>query len=252
VSPRNPAALRVLIVGAASAIAVEVARAYAESGARLFLLGRNPERLAAIADDLRARGAREVDTAVLDLLDLGSHESALERAATALGGLDVVLVAHGILPDQSRCEASVAETLAAIDVNFRSTAALLTPLANQLESQRGGKLAVITSVAGDRGRRSNYVYGATKGGLGIFLQGLRNRLHRSGVVVLTLKPGFVETPMTAELPKTPLYASARQAGRAIHRAIEAGQDVVYIPWFWRPIMCVVNNLPEALFKRLRL
>ncbi len=241
-----------VIVGATSAMAAEAARAYAEGGARLFLTGRNPERLAAIADDLRARGAGQVDTAVLDLLDIGSHEAVLERAIMALGELDVVLVAHGILPDQGGCETSVAQTLAAVDVNFRSTVAFLTPLANRLEMQRRGTLAVITSVAGDRGRQSNYVYGATKGGLGIFLQGLRNRLHRSGVVVLTLKPGFVDTPMTGQLAKNPLYASARSAGKAIHRAIEAGRDVAYIPWFWRPIMCVVNNLPEALFKRLRL
>jgi decaprenylphospho-beta-D-erythro-pentofuranosid-2-ulose 2-reductase len=253
VSPRKPAAeQRVLIVGATSAMAVEVARAYAEDGARLFLLGRRAERLAAIADDLRVRGARQVDTAVLDLLDVEAHEPSLESAFGALGALDVVLVAHGILPDQRECEADVALTLNAMDVNFRSVVALLTPLANRLESQRRGKLAVITSVAGDRGRQSNYVYGAAKGGLGIFLQGLRNRMHRSGVVVLTLKPGFVDTPMTAEMPKNPLYASARRAGRAIHRAIEGGRDVAYIPWFWRPIMCVVNNLPEAFFKRLRL
>jgi len=113
-------------------------------------------------------------------------------------------------------------------------------------------LAVITSVAGDRGRQSNYVYGAAKGGLGIFLQGLRNRLYRSGVVVITLKPGFVDTPMTAGIPKNPLFASASRAGRAVYRAIEARRDVVYIPWFWRPIMALVNSLPEAVFKRLRL
>ena len=241
-----------LIVGATSAIAAEAARAYAEGGARLFLLGRNADRLTATADDLRVRGARQADTAVLDVLDLDSHETALERAISTLGKVDVALVAHGTLPDQRGCESSVARTMDAIDVNFRSTVALLTLLANRLESQRGGTLAVITSVAGDRGRQSNYVYGAAKGGLAIFLQGLRNRLHRSGVVVLTLKPGFVDTPMTAGVPKNPLFASARRAGRAVHRAIEAGRDVAYIPWFWRPIMCVVNNLPETLFKRLRL
>jgi short-subunit dehydrogenase len=243
---------RVLIVGATSAIAGEAARAYAESGARLFLVGRDAGRLAAVADDLRVRGARQVDTATLDLTRLDRHEAVLEEAARALGGLDVALIAHGILPDQRRCEASVSESLAAIEVNFTSVVALLTRLANRFESQRGGVIAVITSVAGDRGRQSNYVYGAAKGGLGVFLQGLRNRLHHSGVVVVTLKPGFVDTPMTAGVPKNPLFTSARRAGRAVHRAIERGSSVVYIPWFWRPIMAAVNSLPEAVFKRLRL
>jgi short-subunit dehydrogenase len=111
---------------------------------------------------------------------------------------------------------------------------------------------VITSVAGDRGRQSNYVYGAAKGGLDRFLQGLRNRLHPAGVAVVTLKPGFVDTPMTAGVAKSPLFASSRRVGRAIHRAIEARRNVVYIPWFWRPIMFLITSMPEAVFKRLRL
>ncbi|MBA3259239.1 MAG: SDR family oxidoreductase [Gemmatimonadales bacterium] len=243
---------RVVIVGATSAIAGEAARAYAESGARLFLLGRDPRRLAAVADDLRVHGARQVESAMLDVTDLARHEPLLEAAAAALGGLDVALVASGILPDQRLCETSVSATLDALDVNFSSVVALLTRLANRFETQQSGVIAVITSVAGDRGRQSNYVYGAAKGGLAVFLQGLRNRLHGSGVRVVTLKPGFVDTPMTAAIPKNPLFTSARRAGRAMHRAIETRGDVVYIPWFWRPIMAVVNNLPEALGKRLRL
>src|SRR4029079_14300790 len=114
-----------------------------------------------------------------------------------------------------------------------------------------GCIAVITSVAGDRGRQSNYVYGAAKGGLGVFLQGLRNRLFRSGVVVLTLKPGFVDTPMTSDVRKNPLFAKVHRAGRAIHRSIEAGRDVAYIPAFWRPIMFLVRIIPESIFKRFR-
>jgi short-subunit dehydrogenase len=176
----------------------------------------------------------------------------VDAAFAAFGGLDVALIAHGTLPDQSRCQERVADTLAALAVNFTATIALLTPLASRFEAQRQGCIAVITSVAGDRGRQSNYVYGAAKGGVEIFLQGLRNRLHRCGVAVVTLKPGFVDTPMTAAIPKNPLFASPRRVGRAIHRAIEARRDVVYIPWFWRPIMFLITSLPEAVFKRLRL
>ncbi len=241
-----------LIVGATSAIALETARRYAARGARLFLVARHPERLAAVAEDLRVRGAGMVETALLDVRDTGRHEPTLEAAVTALGGLDVALLAHGTLPDQPGCQERVADALEAIEVNFTAAVALLTLLANRFETQRRGAIAVIGSVAGDRGRGSNYVYGAAKGGLAVFLQGLRNRLHRAGVVVVTVKPGFVDTPMTAALPKNPLFASADRVGGAVYRAIERRRNVVYIPWFWRPIMFVIKSLPEVVFKRLRL
>ena len=249
-TPDRPAQ-RILIVGATSAIATEVARTFAKRGASLILTGRKPERLAALADDLAVRGAAGVDTAVLDVLATESHAAVVERAF-APGRLDVAVIAHGTLPDQTRCQESAAETVRALEVNFTATAALLTLLANRFEAQRGGVIAVITSVAGDRGRQSNYVYGAAKGGLTVFLQGLRNRLHHRGVSVVTLKPGLVDTPMTAEVPKNPLFSTARRAGRAIHSAIEGRRDVAYIPWFWRPIMALVTSLPESVFKRLRL
>jgi len=247
----DPAPRRILIVGATSAIATEVGRVYAERGAMLFLTGRNPERLASVADDLRVRGAGSVATAALDVLDIASHAAVVEQAF-ASGGLDAAVIAHGTLPDQKACQQSAAETVRALEVNFTATAALLTLLANRFAAQHRGTLAVITSVAGDRGRQSNYVYGAAKGGLAVFLQGLRNRLHHAGVSVVTLKPGFVNTPMTAEVPRNRLFSSARRAGRSIHRAIEGHKDVAYIPWFWRPIMALITSLPESVFKRLRL
>ena len=244
--------MRVLIIGATSAIASETARAYAERGARLFLTGRNAAKLASVADDLRVRGAVEVQSAVLDVGQIPQQAQVIDSAIAALGGLDVALVAHGTLPVQSVCETEVDKTVDALHVNFTATVALLTVLANYFQAERRGSIAVITSVAGDRGRRSNYVYGAAKGGVERFLQGLRNRLHPSGVSVVTIKPGFVDTPMTAAVKKSPLFASARRVGRGIHRAIEHRRDVVYIPWFWRPVMMVIRGLPERLFKRLHL
>jgi short-subunit dehydrogenase len=243
---------RVLIVGATSAIAAETARAFAAYGARLFLTGRHSERLDAMAADLQVRGAAQVESALLEVTDVARHRDVVEAAFAALGGVDVVLIAHGTLPDQRRCEESVADTLAALEVNFTATIALLTLLANRFEAARHGCIAVITSVAGDRGRQSNYVYGSAKGGVDRFLEGLRNRLFRSGVVVITIKPGFVDTPMTAGVAKNGLFASPRRVGRAIYRAIEARRNVVYIPWFWRPIMFLVTALPESIFQRLRL
>jgi decaprenylphospho-beta-D-erythro-pentofuranosid-2-ulose 2-reductase len=243
---------RVLIVGATSAMAAATARLYAAGGARLFLTGRNAERLEAVAADLRVRGAGQVQSALLDVTDRHRCEEVLDVAWAAFDGLDVALVAHGVLPDQAQSQTSVAEALYALDVNFTSTVALLTILANRFEAQGRGCIAVITSVAGDRGRQSNYVYGAAKGGLDRFLEGLRNRLFRAGVAVVTLKPGFVETPMTAGLRQGMLFASAGRAAQAIHRAVERRRDVAYIPGYWRPIMAVIRSIPEFAFKRLRL
>lgn len=241
---------RVLIVGATSAIAAEVGRLYAGQGSALVLAGRNPVRLAAVGDDLRLRGAATVATEVLDLLDYDAHAPFVRRAFA--GGLDVALVAPGVLPDQRRCEVDPGEAVRALKLNLVATVALVSLLANEFQERRSGTLAVISSVAGDRGRQSNYVYGAAKAGLTAFLQGLRQRLHPAGVRVVTLKPGYVDTPMTAHLPGNPLASSPRRAARAIHRAIEAGRDVAYIPWFWRPVMALIKALPEPLFKRLRL
>ena len=251
-TPPDPQSLRVLIVGATSAIAGETARAFATYGGRLVLVGRDSGRLSVLADDLRVRGATQVESLPLDLTDIAGHAETVAGAFAPFDGLDVALVAHGTLPDQAKCEASVPGTLAAMEVNFTATVAMLTLLANRFEAQRHGCIAVITSVAGDRGRPSNYVYGAAKGGVDRFLQGLRGRLHRSGVAVLTVKPGLVDTPMTAGMRKHPLFTDPERVGRAIHRAVLARRSVVYVPWFWRPIMLVITHVPESLFRRLKL
>jgi short-subunit dehydrogenase len=136
--------------------------------------------------------------------------------------------------------------------NAISYMALMTRLANVFEAQKWGCLAVISSVAGDRGRGSNYVYGAAKGAVSLFAQGLRNRLSKSGVVVVTIKPGFVDTPMTAHLKKNPLFAKPAPVGRRIYTAMLRGESVVYVPWFWWWIMLIIRNIPEAIFKKLSL
>ena len=149
-------------------------------------------------------------------------------------------------------EQDYAYTEQALRTNFLSVVSLLTPIANQLEKQHYGCIAVISSVAGDRGRQSNYVYGAAKGALTIFLQGLRNRLQAANVCVLTIKPGFVDTPMTADLKKGALWAKPESVAKGIYRAIKRRKNSVYLPWFWWPIMMVIRHIPEPIFKRLKL
>ncbi len=244
--------MRILIIGATSAIAHETAKCFAQDGAELFLVARSAEKLKVIGDDLKVRGAKRIETFVLDVNDFDRHQEMIVAAITSLNGLDMVLIAHGTLADQEKCQRSVAETLQEFTTNCTSVISLLTILADYFEQQQRGCIAVISSAAGDRGRQSNYVYGAAKGAVSIFLGGLRNRLSKSGVAVVTLKPGFVDTPMTATLKKGPLFASASVVGKGVYAAMKSCKEVVYLPWFWRYIMLIIKSIPEPVFKKMSL
>ncbi|MGI9336520.1 MAG: SDR family oxidoreductase [Gammaproteobacteria bacterium] len=242
----------VIVFGATSAIAEATARRYAARGAALFLIARNDPALDAMAADLRLRGAVKVDTHCSDLVNYAEHDALLDAATAFLDRIDVVLIAHGTLPVQRVCEESVADAREAFEVNALSVLSLLTLLAKRMQAQRSGTLAVISSVAGDRGRASNYVYGAAKAAVSTYLEGLRQRVHGDGVHVLTVKPGFVATPMTAHLPQGPLFSTPDAVARGIVRAIDKRRDVVYLPWFWCPIMLVIRLLPGSLLKRFHI
>lgn len=235
--------MKVVIVGATSAIAQETAKLYAAAGATLFLVGRNEAKLLAVASDLRVRGATDVATFVADLADR-SRDAAIVAAAGE--SIDVVLLAHGTLPDQRAIESDPAAQAEAFAINATSFVALAGHFANVLRS--GAVLAVIGSVAGDRGRRSNYVYGAAKAAIDTYCEGLRARLAESNVAVVLIKPGWVDTPMTASMKKNLLFASARRAGRDVHAAIRGRRAVAYVPWFWRWISLAVRMLPARLVK----
>ena len=243
---------KTLIIGATSAIAEATARMLAERGDALYLVARNEPRLAAIAADLSVRGSPRVGCEVLDANDVAAHESMLARAESFLAGCDSVLIAHGTLSDQKACETSVELTLQELNTNALSVVALLTRIANRMAQRGAGSIAVISSVAGDRGRGSNYVYGSAKALVTAFLSGLRQRLGQCGVNVVTIKPGFVDTPMTAAFTKGALWARPERIAAGIVRAIDRNSSTVYLPGFWRPIMWVIRTIPERVFLRLSL
>lgn len=243
--------LKLLVIGAASAIAQETARLFAADGASMFLVDLRAGPLEAVRDDLKARGAKQVETFVLDLTDVERHQAMLDAAIETLDGLDAVLIAHGTLSDQEACQQDVQLTLRELDINFVSVVALLTLLGNYFEEKRNGVVAVISSVAGDRGRRSNYVYGTAKAGVTTFLSGLRARLSDAGVKVITIKPGQVDTPMTAHLKKGITFSKPDRVGKAIYNGMKKGREVMYVPWFWLPIMLIIIHMPEFIFKKMK-
>ncbi len=243
---------KILVFGATSAIAQATTCLLVARGAAFFLIARDPDKLVAVSQDLVAKGASKVTTSVMDVLEYDRHEPIVKEAWTVLDGFDCVLMAQGSLPDQKACELSAPLTVRELEVNATAAISLLTIVAGYLESRKAGHIVVVSSVAGDRGRQSNYVYGAAKGALSIFLQGLRNRLSASGVRVLTVKPGLIDTPMTEDFEKGFLWSSAATVAGQIVLAMDRGNDVVYTPWYWRWVMLVIKLIPERLFKRLSL
>jgi decaprenylphospho-beta-D-erythro-pentofuranosid-2-ulose 2-reductase len=245
--------MNVLIIGATSGIAEAVARRYAQRGARLFLAARDATKLEAVAADLRARGAIAVDTFVMDADDTARVLAMQQSAWSALGVVDVALVAYGSLPDTKRAATDSDYLVRQFRTNAESVLACLAGLAERCQAQKRGVIAVIGSVAGDRGRASNYLYGAAKAAVHAFASGLRAHLHAQGVQVLTIKPGFVATKMTAHLNlPARLTSDPATVAKRIEAAIDARRDVIYVPGFWWMIMTIIRLLPESVFKRVKL
>jgi short-subunit dehydrogenase len=246
--------VNVLVIGATSTIAECLARLFARESAHLYLLARDPTRLQAMGGDLLARGAGRVETACFDAAHLETLESVLDSAWNAMGTIDVAVVCHGTLTDQDKAEQSTTYAAREFTINGASATLLITALGARFAAQKQGSLAVLGSVAGDRGRASNYLYAAAKSAVAVCAEGLRAKLYRQGVSVLTVKPGYVRTAMTADLALPgPLVASADRVARDIYRAIKRGKSgVLYTPWFWRWIMVVIRLIPQAIFVRLSL
>ncbi len=240
---------RVLVFGATSAIATEIARRYALRGAQLYLVGRDPAKLHALCDRL---GPAVVGHAQADLDDTAGNGARVAAALAALGEVDVAVVAHGLLGDQATTEQTWEAAEQVLRTNLLSAVSLLVPLANAMLAQRRGHIVVLSSVAGERGRPRNYTYGAAKGALTLYLQGLRSRLWPHRIAISTIKLGPVDTPMTADHPKNALFATPSAVARDIVAHVDRGRGgETYVPWVWRPIMGAVRHLPEPWFQRLR-
>jgi decaprenylphospho-beta-D-erythro-pentofuranosid-2-ulose 2-reductase len=238
---------QVLIFGATSAVAAEAALLFAQRGDRLHLVARNEAKLAEVT---RRCAATSVTSQVADFSALEHNEAVVQKAIAALGRVDIALIAHGDLGDQLASERSFADAEHTLRVNFTSVVSLLIPLANQMETAKSGCIGVITSVAGERGRPRNYTYGAAKGALNVYLQGLRTRLYAAGVAVTTVKLGPVDTPMTRDHKKHALFGKPEAVARSIVRALDERVPEAYVPSFWGVAMPVVRNTPEWLFQRL--
>lgn len=242
----------IVIIGATSAIAQSFAELYAHQQARLLLVGRNLQKLEIIKDHLSAAGANDVLHYVQDVGEIEDYGLFVQTLRDILGGIDVILVAHGTLPDQKVLEANTALALKEIHINALCTIGILNEVANLFEAEQRGVICVIGSVAGDRGRKSNYIYGTAKAMLASFCEGLRHRLAPFNVQVITVKPGFVDTPMTQNFPKSFLWAKPEAIAKGIMTAIEKEKNVVYLPFFWRYIMLIIRNIPQSIFNKLNL
>ena len=242
----------IFIFGATSAIAEEVAKKYALTGCHLTLFARNQDKLNKIQQDLLVRGAASVNTIPFDA-EADDYLNAVQKALTEhRDNLDICLVAHGSLPDQAACQQAPEHTLRELQINGTSVIGILTLIANRMEQQGTGNIAVITSVAGVRGRQSNYVYGAAKGMVSVFLQGLAQRLAKANVHVLDIKPGFVDTPMTADFKKGLLWAQPDKVADIICERIAKRSHQSYTPFFWFFIMTVISSIPTKLFNKIKL
>lgn len=243
---------KIIVFGASSKIAEETIKCFAKDKHEILLVGRNENKLNSLAMDLNVRYSNTNHTLVYDFNNIQNINEMYNKCFEILKSVDIIFIAYGSLANQREIEKNVNEIVADINLNATSIIAISSLFGNYFEEKKSGTIAVISSVAGDRGRQSNYIYGSAKGFLSIFLQGLRNRLFKSNVHVLTIKPGFVDTPMTADLPKNPLFASPESVGKSIYNAILNKKDILYVPGFWKYIMMVIKSIPEFIFKKLPL
>lgn len=240
----------IAVFGATSSIAEATVKHFANENATLILVGRNIERLKILKSQMLTHGAAQVDLLTCDFSDSAQAEQIWMKCTDIHQTIDRVLLAYGTLSDQHECETNMEAARHNYELNLISPISILSSIAASFEQSGKGQIVVISSVAGDRGRRSNYYYGSAKAGLDTFCSGLRSRLSKAKVSVLTVRPGFVDTPMTAHIPKNPLFASPEKVGKDIFDAMKKKREIIYVPSFWRLILFIIRIIPESLFKRL--
>jgi decaprenylphospho-beta-D-erythro-pentofuranosid-2-ulose 2-reductase len=242
---------KIFIYGATSAIASACARLWAQRGYEFVLCARNHERLKLVAEDLRIRGASSASTIISDANQIQTLKETVAFAIKTLGQIDIVLIAHGELPDQLMIENDGQAVEHSLNLNAVSTIVLLTEVASVLEKQESGNIGVITSVAGDRGRRSNYLYGSSKAAVSTYCEGLRVRLSRNNVILTDIRPGLIATPMTQGRPMPKMLVSRSEAiALRITEGIVKGKAVVYAPAYWKWVMLGVKLLPRFIMKKI--
>lgn len=240
----------VLILGAKSDIAKAVAKKYAENGYNLYLAARKSNELVEFANDINVRTQKDIQCVEMDILDYVSHEVFYSSLKEKPSG---VLSFVGYLCDQEKAQGNFSETKKIIDTNYTGIVSLLNIIADDFEKRKSGFIVGISSVAGDRGRRSNYLYGSAKAGLTAYLSGLRNRLYYANVHVLTIKPGFVYTKMTEGMDLSEkLTAQPEEVAEDIYQAQQKGKNVLYTKWIWKWIMLIIRNIPEWKFKGMNI
>lgn len=242
----------ILIVGSTSEIAQATAEEFAKNGWNLILAARDEKKNSAIKSHLITKYGINAYTIHYDAAHHDESKSLLDMALGVSAEVNAVLISHGVLPNQEEIEGDTDKIASVFKVNSLSVIEISELTAQYFEKRMSGTLAVISSVAGDRGRQSNYIYGASKSVVSTYYQGLRNRLYKSGVSVVTIKPGFVDTAMTADIQKNALFASPESVGKSIYKAMIKKKNIVYLPWFWRYIILIVKSVPETIFKRLKL
>ena len=244
--------MKIIIIGATSAIARSTARLYAEKNSQIFLVGRDEKRLRELKADLELRGANSIENLTLDIANINEHANVVDKSIQFLGHIDIAIICHGSLPDQQSCENNFKEIEEAININGLTTISFCTEFSKQFKLQKTGTLAVITSVAGDRGRQPNFIYGAAKSMVSTYLQGLRGKLLPFGVHVIDIKPGLVDSPMTAKFEKGMLWSAPELVAIDIVSGIKRKRHTIYTPSYWRFIMAAVCSIPEVIFKKMKI
>ena len=242
----------VVILGATSAIAEQFARLYACAGNHLILVARNMPALEEVKQDLISRGTDQVDCLEHDFSISENTAELRARVEGMSGDIDILLLTYGTLPDQDKCTSDLDYTKREFELNGLNPILTISAFSEHFKKRKRGTIAAISSVAGDRGRQSNYLYGSAKAALSVYLSGLRNTLSEYNVQVLTIKPGFVDTPMTKDFKKGLLWVKPEKVAKDIKKAIDKKKNILYTPWFWQWIMLIIKHIPEFIFKKLKL